>query len=226
MKDFAKRFKKGQRVLDIGCGRSPYKKYFTCSYIGVDPFPTVKPDIIANAWDIPLKDNTFDGIILNQSLEHIAETSATVKEIYRLLKPGGYVMVTAPHTVRDHSIAIPAKEAPVHNFNPSEHPFWRVDYYRFTKFGLMYLFKDFTVVSIIPTTGYFGSLLQLISLFFASLGIKYIFAPLYFINNILALVIDTLFTALGSLRHPLFTKFYHQTYTSLTMNYICVFQKP
>ncbi|MEX1112067.1 MAG: class I SAM-dependent methyltransferase [Candidatus Andersenbacteria bacterium] len=224
MEQFAKNFQSGQKVLDIGCGRMPYKHFFNCSYVGVDPVASVNPDVVAPAWDIPLPNASVDGIILNQSLEHIAETENTVQEIKRILKPGGLLILTVPHTVRDHSDVIPAAKAPVHTFNVNDHPYWRVDYYRFTKFGLIYLFRGFETVSITPTTGYIGSLFQLSSLFFASLGLKWVFSPIYVINNILALGFDSFFASLQRLPIPSLKKFYHYTYLSLPMNHIAIFR--
>lgn len=225
MHNFAKRFSAGQRVLDIGCGKKPYRSLFTCEYIGVDMESSIRPDIVANAWGIPLPDESFDGIILNQSLEHIAETEATIREIRRLLKPGGLAIITVPHAMRTHSSPIPASHAPVQNFNTKDHPTWRVDYYRFTKFGLMYAFRDFETLSMKETSGYIGTLLQLINYFFASIGPNWLFAPIYAVNNVLGLAADKTFEALSKLPVPVFQKFYDYAYSSLTINYVGTFKK-
>lgn len=225
MKSFGEKFTPDQKILDIGCGTKPYKKWFRCKYTGVDTLAAVKPDIVADAWKIPLPDQQFDGIILNQSLEHIANTDATIQEIYRLLKPGGVVIVTVPHAMKTHASAAPSSTAPVQNFNPQDHPIWRVDYFRFTKFGLIYAFRDFQTISIKETSGYIGTLFQLINYFFASFGPNWLLSPIYLINNLLGLTCDKAFTELSKLPLPLAKKFYQYTYATLPINYICVFKK-
>lgn len=225
MKKFGAGFNTSQKVLDIGCGKKPYQKYFICQYIGIDPSPEIHPDVVGNAWELPFADAVFDGIILNQSLEHISHIKKTIQEIFRVLRPGGYVIVSVPQTMRNHSIPLPASQAPVRNFNHIHHPYWHVDYYRFTKYGLIYIFQDFDVVSLQETTGYFGTLFQLINYFFASLDRSSLFMPIYFFNNILGICSDSVCRHIGTLPHPLAQKFYYHIYTSLTINYIAVFKK-
>ena len=225
MRNFGKKFSENQKVLDIGCGKKPYRTLFKCEYVGLDSEKSVNPDIVANAWKIPLPSESFDGIILNQSLEHIAETQASVKEIWRLLKPGGAVIVTVPHTMRTHSSPISASEAPVKNFNSEEHTTWRVDYFRFTKFGLIYAFKDFKTLSVKETNGYIGTLLQLVNYFLASIGPNWLFTPIYLVNNIIGLTTDELFKFMATLPIPIFKKLYDYVYTSITINYIGIFEK-
>lgn len=225
MKRFARRFLKEQRVLDIGCGKKPYRPLFACDYVGLDADASVNPDIVADAWNIPLPDSSFDGIILNQSLEHIAETTATINEVKRLLKTNGLVIVTVPHAMRNHSSPLNSEKAPVHNFNTHDHRTWRVDYFRFTKFGLMYIFRDFQTESIRETSGYFGTLSQLVNYFFASIGPEWLFFPLYAINNVLGLSADAFFYALSKLPISVFQKLHEHVYQSLPVNYVCIFVK-
>jgi len=44
-----------------------------------------------------LEDNTFDWVITFQVIEHIQNDDLFIKEIYRVLKPGGKVIVTTPN---------------------------------------------------------------------------------------------------------------------------------
>ncbi len=225
MRRFSRQFRQHQRVLDIGCGHKPYQKFFRCEYIGLDPLSKVQPDIVANAWDVPLPENHVDGIILNQALEHIAKTDQTIQEIYRVLKPGGIIIVTVPHAMKNHSTALPAKDAPVQNFNREREPYWRVDYYRFTKYGLIYAFRKFRITGVDETTGYFGTLFQLMNYFLASFGADPLFMPVYFINNVLGLSADAIFRGLARIPlHP-FQKFGDFIYSSLTIDYILTAKK-
>lgn len=198
MRDFATGFTKEQKILDIGCGNKPYASYFSCKYLGLDPYPGTKADIVRDAWDSGLADNSLDAVILNQSLEHIPETIQTITEIERILKPGGLVLVTVPQTMRNHGTPILAKNAPYKNFNPQQVPYWNHDYWRFTKFGLIHLFKNFEILLITPNQSYISTLIQLWNYLIASFNLGIIVSPLYFINNILAILIDTISSIVSS----------------------------
>jgi SAM-dependent methyltransferase len=53
--------------------------------------------IIADLTDAPhIPSNTFDCIILTQTLQFIYDTPATIKTLHRILKPGGVLLVTVP----------------------------------------------------------------------------------------------------------------------------------
>lgn len=225
MREFGRQFAKDQRVLDIGCGKQPYRNCFPCEYVGVDTQAAVSPDIMANAWNIPLPDASFDGIVLNQSLEHISQTEKTVNEIHRLLKPNGLVIVTVPHTMRTHASPLPVEQAPIRNFDASHHPTWHVDYYRFTKFGLMYLFRDYSTLSIQETSGYIGTLVQLWNYFCACIAPNWILAPLYLVTNTAGLLADGVCRYIARIQIPIIQRLYREVYMSLPINYICVFQK-
>lgn len=221
MREFAKNFNQQQKVLDIGCGNKPYAKYFKCKYVGLDPFKDTQADIVANAWAIPFSDNEFDGVILNQSLEHIEKTGETISEIKRVLKPGGLGIVTVPQTMKIHSLPLPSQNSVYNNFDKTKIKYWNNDFYRFTKFGLIYLFRDFQILELKETSGYFGTLFQLANYFLASFGINLIFTPIFFLNNILGITLDIFFNITGSIFH----KFKNLIYTSLTLNYIMIIRK-
>lgn len=50
----------------------------------------------ANAMRLPFSDNTFDTIICSEVLEHIPDYEAVIKEIGRILKPGGSFVASVP----------------------------------------------------------------------------------------------------------------------------------
>jgi SAM-dependent methyltransferase len=225
VRDFGKHFTKDQTVVDIGCGDKPYASHFKAHYIGVDPFPTAKADITADAWNIPLPDATADGVLLTQSLEHIQKTEACIKEIYRILKPGGLVLITVPQTMRVHTAPISLVEAPVRNIPTSIASVWKEDYYRFTKYGLLYLFSDFKPISLIESRTTFSTIVHQFNYFFASLGLGLLVAPIYLFNNILGLLIDAFFALIRQIPVPAIKRFDELVIRGLTTDYLFVAQK-
>jgi SAM-dependent methyltransferase len=106
----AKDYIRGQ-VLEVGCGEGrgidtllPLAKSFT-AVDKIEPviaslqqrFPTGK----FMAMNIPplsgLADNTYDSIVSFQVIEHIQEDALFLKEIHRVLKPGGIALLTTPN---------------------------------------------------------------------------------------------------------------------------------
>lgn len=59
-----------------------------------------KVDVVAPGDDLPFKDNTFDFVISSHVIEHFYDPVKTVKEWLRVVKPGGYVYIIAPHKMR------------------------------------------------------------------------------------------------------------------------------
>ena len=98
-------------VLEIGCGEgygiSELAK-FSNKYIGVDKFDTFISDDLRNNYDIvfhkmeipPLKnieENSVDFVVTFQVIEHIQDDNYFLQEIFRVLKPGGKLLLTTPN---------------------------------------------------------------------------------------------------------------------------------
>jgi SAM-dependent methyltransferase len=226
MQQFGQKFSSSEKVLDIGCGHKPYAQYFNCEYVGLDHSPDTSADIVADSSSIPLPDNSFDGLILNQTLEHTQNLTGTIHEIKRLLKKDGLCLISVPLAMKIHSLPLPIKESPVNNFDPSLLNYWNIDYWRFTKYGLIVLFHDFHISSIKETSGYVGTLAQMTNYFFASLGLGKLFSPLYFINNALGLWLDKSIAKIClHSKIPILKKFYDLIYSSFPLNYILIIKK-
>ncbi len=225
VKLFGERFSPNQTVIDIGCGDKPYARYFTAQYIGVDPFPTAHADIRADAWNIPLPDAFADGIILTQSLEHIAKTEAAIDEIYRLLKPGGHVLITVPQTMRVHTAPVALTEAPVKKVPSTIASVWKEDYYRFTKYGLLYLFRDFEPLILEECRTTLSTITQQYNYLVASLGLGWFASPFYVINNCFAVVIDLFFYFLRQMPSAPIKRFDELVIRGLTTDYVFVCKK-
>lgn len=53
--------------------------------------------IVAAAEAVPFHDSNFDGILLNEVLEHVQDEQRSLAEMHRVLKPGGYIAVFSPN---------------------------------------------------------------------------------------------------------------------------------
>lgn len=89
------------------CFLSRFKKMKNLDYTTADlysPIVEVKADILS----LPFKDNEFDMILCNHVLEHIEEDTKAMKELYRVMKPGGMGIFQIPQDLsREHSFEDP-----------------------------------------------------------------------------------------------------------------------
>jgi len=104
---------KPQRVLDAGCGRGfylhaltafPFIKKIEGFDLNVDYLAKTQPlkdkrikVRQANIYKLPYKDRSFDFIICSEVLEHLAKDTQALRELQRLLKKGGTLVVTVPN---------------------------------------------------------------------------------------------------------------------------------
>ena len=64
--------------------------------LGFDIYASPEADFIADAHDIPLPDDSVDGVWIQAVLEHVIEPDRVVAEIHRVLRPGGIVYAEIP----------------------------------------------------------------------------------------------------------------------------------
>lgn len=70
------------------------------SHVKADLYPT-KPDIERiDMMQIPYPDASFDLVIANHVLEHVADYRASLKELSRVLKVGGFAILQTPFSAR------------------------------------------------------------------------------------------------------------------------------
>src|SRR3989344_3908004 len=93
LEKFLKKYATNARVLDVGSGGSAYDKFFP-NRVTVDIDPARNPDIVADAHHLPFKDGEFETILCTEVLEHIENPFEVEKEFWRVLKPGGQLILS------------------------------------------------------------------------------------------------------------------------------------
>ncbi len=105
----------GRDVLDVGCGAGGKSLYYLSlgakKVVGIDIVPYYKEQSEALAEKLgftgfefrcedaaatSFPDGSFDTVIMNDAMEHVAEPEAVLRELYRILKPGGRVFCNFP----------------------------------------------------------------------------------------------------------------------------------
>jgi SAM-dependent methyltransferase len=143
--DFAATVRPGALVLDAGAGTAPYRSLFEHARYETADFEKLEKEYhpstyVCDLASIPVEDGRFDHVVFNQVLEHVPEPAAVLSELHRVLKPGGTMICSCPLFYEEH-----------------ERPY---DFYRYTQFGLRYLFEKtgFEVERLEWLEGYFGTL--------------------------------------------------------------------
>jgi SAM-dependent methyltransferase len=135
------------RVVDVGCGTRPYRPMFSSAvteYVGVDREGThPQPDVVADAHALPFEDEMFDAGVSFQVFEHVERPAECVRELARVVRVGGDVVITVPGVWPDHEVPH--------------------DYWRFTRYGLEAIVKNsgLEMVEITPLGGLWSALGQM-----------------------------------------------------------------
>jgi len=145
------RLEPGKLMLDGGAGNCKHKSFFPhVRTIALDLAQNRQRrygqiDVAGDLNSIPFKADTFDAVINIEVLEHVREPVKVLEEMFRVLRPGGRLFLTTPQGWEEHRVPH--------------------DYFRFTRFGLRYLFEKagYRVVAIEPLGGYFRYLGQRIT---------------------------------------------------------------
>jgi SAM-dependent methyltransferase len=194
------------KLLDFGCGQKPYKPLFSVQeYIGVDieksghSHENEQIDVFYDGKTIPFPDNTFDSVFSSEVFEHVFNLDEILKELYRVTKPGGYLLATMPFAWEEHEV-----------------PF---DFARYTSFGIDHLLKKagFEVIKVDKTTHSVQTIFQMWN--------AYIYHHVFPANKILRLILTPVFIAPVTLLGMLFAVFLPKN-QHFYHNNVVVFRKP
>ena len=96
-------------LMDFGCGSKPYKPLFIVTdYIGVDfqgqghSHENELIDVFYDGNTLPFANNRFDSIFSSEVFEHVFNLEHMLKELNRVLKPSGKMLITCPFAICEH----------------------------------------------------------------------------------------------------------------------------
>lgn len=85
----------GGVLLDLGCGETavyaPLLRSTGFDYVGLDVAGTT-PDVLADAHRLPFRDGSVDAVVAISVLEHLRVPAVAMREIHRVLRPGGVLV--------------------------------------------------------------------------------------------------------------------------------------
>lgn len=162
-------------LLDIGCGKMPYKNYLMeisniNNYFGLDINNAleydrnIRPDYFWDGINMPFKNESFDCAIGTEVLEHCPDPDIILNETNRVLKSGGLFFFTVPFLWNLHEV-------------PN-------DQYRYTPFSIKKHLErnNFINIEIYAMGGWHASLAQMLALWVRRSSI----------NNLLKLLLSKL----------------------------------
>lgn len=159
------------RVLDAGSGRGVWRDVIRsggAEYESIDHAPRGGdcPTWIGDVMEMPqVPPIRYDAVVSHQVLEHLPRPWKALEEFYRVLRPGGVLVISVPHLARRHELPH--------------------DYFRFTQEGVTSLLWDagFREISVRPVGGVFCFLHHQASSIFPG-----VLAPVPLLGAMLALI--------------------------------------
>ena len=131
----------GRRTLDIGAQNGPYAAFFP-RRVALDIRAASGIAVIGDVQALGIASGAFDVVLCTEVLEHLPEPQQAIDEIFRVLRPGGDLLLTT-------RFLFPIHDAPH-------------DYFRFTKYGLRHLLRRFEILELQEETDAVGTIAVLV----------------------------------------------------------------
>lgn len=158
-------------VLDVGGRIQPYRALLPgARYIAIDLRRTPLVSVVASADQIPFPSNRFDLVFCTQVLEYVQDPGFVISEIYRVIKPGGILVLSVP--------SIFPRDADE-------------DRWRFLPAGIRQLLSAFSKIEIVPEGGSVAGFLRTINV-----GL-YLFARYALIRTVLSYTVIPVLNLIG-----------------------------
>lgn len=141
--------------MDFGSGSKPYRSLFKVEeYVAVDfyneghPHDNEQIDIFYDGKQLPFSDSHFDSVLCSEVFEHIFNLEEILKEINRVMKPEGKILITCPFSWNEHEVPH--------------------DFARYTQFALHDILKrnGFQIINFQKTGNFITTITQLWILYF------------------------------------------------------------
>jgi SAM-dependent methyltransferase len=163
------------KLIDFGCGSKPYQSLFSVDeYIGVDydnpghSHENESVDVYYDGKTLPFPDEFLDSVFSSEVFEHVFNLQDIIKELNRVIKVGGHILITCPFAICEHEV-------------PN-------DFARYSSFALNHIFTSngFEVIKQVKTGNSIETVTQLwttyvhlhiLPIFYQYLGKSLYFAP-------------------------------------------------
>ncbi|EHQ07536.1 class I SAM-dependent methyltransferase [Leptonema illini] len=100
----------GCRVLDLGGKKDNKRGYFhiekvrpdlAVQYVNIDE--KTNPDFLCSVYDLKIGSESYDAVMLSEVLEHLDQPEKALSEAFRVLKPGGNLLICTPFLFHKHA---------------------------------------------------------------------------------------------------------------------------
>jgi SAM-dependent methyltransferase len=191
-------------ILDVGCEDKPYYPLFAArarTYLGTDVVPGPLVDRVCPVESLDVDSSSIDLVLCAQVLEHVRDPAAGLREIGRVLRPGGFAFVTTHGT---------------YPFHP--HP---TDYWRWTPQGFDVLIESADALSLRELVAHRGTAACLALLAATYVEIFTTHAHIQALGRPLIRTVN----AVGELADRASPRLWHPQPMSLVANYLLVLER-
>jgi SAM-dependent methyltransferase len=147
----------GGVILDLGAGLRPFADRIPGRTIALDHRARPEIDLIGDAHHLPFPDASVDAVVCTEVFEHLVDPPAAAREIVRVLKPGGRLVLTT-------RFCFPLHDRPA-------------DFWRFTSYTLARLFAPLDPVVLPQHTAYQTLLVLLVRLVMEPTSLNRVLSP-------------------------------------------------